>query len=66
MSIVATRMLEIRKQSEAMYKHNFAAKEYGAMEFYLQQNTKPNSVASMALQQEYNTSMGKTIKVPVL
>lgn len=66
MSIVATRMLEIRKQSEAMYAHNFAAKEYGAMEFYLQQNMVPNSVASMALQQEYNTSMGKTIKVPVL
>lgn len=66
MSLTATRMLEVRKQSEEMYLHNFAAKEYGAKEFYIQQTLLPNSVASRALQDETPGSMGKTIKVPVL
>jgi len=59
-------MLEIRKQSEEMYLHNFAAKEYGAMDFYIRQTGLPNGVASEALRQETPGSMGKTIKVPVL
>lgn len=66
MSIVATRMLEIRKQSEEMYLHNFAAKREGAADFYIQQTGLPNSVASRALQEETPGSIGKTIKVPVL
>lgn len=66
MSLIATRMQELRIKSPNYYEHLFAAKEYGAMELYLRQTRDANGVASMALREGAVNSMGKTIKVPVL
>ena len=66
MSLIATRMQELRIKSPNYYEHLFAAKEYGAMELYLRQTRDPNGVASLALREGTVASIGREVKVPAL
>ncbi len=66
MSIVATRMQELRRKSPAVYEQLFKIPEAGAMRYYLDQTNMPNGLASNELKRATPGSMGNTVKVPVL
>lgn len=61
-----TKMQNWRIRSAELYKNEFAANLYGAMDFFIRQNDVPGAIVSPELRQRALGSIGNTIQVPVL
>ena len=66
MSLVATRLQNWRVANPELDRNMFRQKEYGALDFFVEQTDAPNSIISPNLRDRAFASMGNTVEVPVI
>lgn len=66
MSLIATRMLEMRSKNPSFYKNEQRPSRYGALDLFMMQTGSVGGVVSADLKEKAKTSIGRTIKIPVI
>jgi len=66
MSLVATRIAEIRANVPNFDKNSTRPLEYGALDFFIEQSNSPVSILSEDLKQKALVSAGTDLKIPVI
>lgn len=66
MSLAQTVMLEARKRSDNLYKNNIRQSVYGGWDAFRLGNEQKNSIISKELRDQAKSSIGRTLRVPVL
>lgn len=65
MSLIATRMLALRKRNPEFYKNEHRLSEYGALDFFYTQSLE-NPILTRETKNEVRRSIGRTVQLPVL
>jgi len=65
MSVIATRMLDIRSQSD-IDKNELRMSQYGAFDRFVQDTMNPNGIISTELEAAARGANGRTVQVPVI
>ena len=65
MSLIATRMLALRKRNPEFYKNEHRLSEYGALDFFYTQSLE-NPILTRETKEEVRRSIGRTVQLPVL
>ena len=65
MSLIATRMLALRKRNPDFYKNEFRLSEYGALDFFYTQSIE-NPILTRETKEEVKRSIGRAVQLPVL
>lgn len=66
MSLVATRLQNWRVNSPEFDRNMARPREYGALDFFIQQTEAPNSIISQNLRDRAFASIGNTVQIPVI
>ena len=66
MSLIATKVQNWRVDNPQFDRNMTRPAEYGALDFFVQQTTSPNSIIPADVQQKAFASMGKTLQFPVI
>ena len=66
MSLVATRLQNWRVNNPELDRNMTRPKEYGALDFFIEQTNAANSIVSPELRDRAFASMGNTVQVPVI
>lgn len=66
MSLIATRVQNLRVENPDFDKNMTRPSEYGALDFFIQQTQAGNSILSKDLQDKAFASMGNTVQIPVI
>ena len=66
MSLVATRLQNWRVNSPEFDRNMARPREYGALDFFIQQTDAPNSIISQNLRDRAFASIGNTVQIPVI
>lgn len=66
MSLVATRLQNWRVNSPEFDRNMARPREYGALDFFVQQTDAPNSIISQNLKDRAFASIGNTVQIPVI
>lgn len=66
MSLLATRLQNMRVQNPEFDRNMARPCEYGALDFFAEQTEAPNSILSPALRDKAFASMGNTVQIPVI
>ena len=66
MSLLATRLQNLRVSNPQLDKNMARACEYGALDFFVSQTDAPDSIIGANLRDKAFASMGNTVQVPVL
>lgn len=66
MSLVATKVQNIRVNTPNFDRNMARPLEYGALDFFIDQTNAANSIISPELQQKAFQSMGNTVQIPVI
>lgn len=66
MSLVATRLQNWRVENPELDRNMARPLEYGALDFFIQQTSAPNSIISPELRDRAFASIGNTVQVPVI
>lgn len=65
MSLIATKMLALRRRNPDFYKNEHRLSEYGALDFFYTQSIE-NPILSRETKEEARRSAGREIQIPVL
>lgn len=65
MSLIATRMLALRKRNPDFYKNEHRLSEYGALDFFYTQSIE-NPILTRETKDEVRRSIGRSVQLPVL
>lgn len=66
MSLIATRLQNWRVNSPEFDRNMARPREYGALDFFIQQTDAPNSIISQNLRDRAFASIGNTVQIPVI
>ena len=66
MSLIATRVQNLRVESPDFDRNMTRPSEYGALDFFIQQTQAGNSILSQDLQTKAFASIGNTVQIPVI
>ena len=66
MSLVATRLQQWRISNPDLDRNMARPKEYGALDFFIEQTDAPNSIISPNLRERAFASIGNDVRVPVI
>ena len=66
MSLIATRLQDWRVKNPEFDKNMARPREYGALDFFIQQTEAPNSIISPNLRDRAFASIGNTVQIPVI
>ena len=65
MSLIATRMLALRKRNPEFYKNEHRLSEYGALDFFYTQSIE-NPILTRETKEEVRRSIGRSVQLPIL
>lgn len=66
MSLIATRLQDWRVKNPEFDRNMARPREYGALDFFIQQTDAPNSIISQNLRDRAFASIGNTVQIPVI
>ena len=66
MSLVATRLQNLRVNNPNFDRNMTRPQEYGALDFFVQESNSPTGIVSPELKQKAFGSMGNTVEIPVI